>query len=225
MGSLYWQLNDVWPGASWSSIDYYGRWKALQFHARRFYAPLLIAALRHDGNTTVSLVSDRTTPRAVYWRMRVMDFSGKVLSEHEEATTLPALTSTQVASYTDAQWLNGADPHTTFAIAELIDNGETVSRNLVFFDEAKNLQLPSPQIHTQLEASADGYTLTLTADKLARDVWISFGDLDAEVSDNAFDILPGESVTLTVHSKAALDTLQHAMEVQNLAGVMAGSAK
>ncbi len=95
MGSLYWQLNDVWPGASWSSVDYYGRWKALQFHARRFYAPLLIAALRHDGTTVMSLVSDRTTPLAAHWRMRVMDFSGKQLDEHEEAVTLAPLASTR----------------------------------------------------------------------------------------------------------------------------------
>jgi beta-mannosidase len=62
MGSLYWQLNDVWPGASWSSIDWYGRWKALQFHARRFYAPVRVTAIHQHGHTAVSLVSDRTTP-------------------------------------------------------------------------------------------------------------------------------------------------------------------
>jgi beta-mannosidase len=223
MGSLYWQLNDVWPGASWSSIDYYGRWKALQFHARRFYAPLLIAALRNDGNTTVSLVSDRTTPLAAHWHMRVMDFTGKVLSEHEQAATLPALTSTKVASYTDAQLLQGADPHTSFVVFELVDGDKVVSRNRVFFDEAKNLQLPAPQIRTQLQVAAQGYALTLTAGKLARDVWVSFGDLDAEVSDNAFDILPGQSVTLVVRSKATLDELQHALQVQNLADVMRGA--
>ena len=220
MGSLYWQLNDVWPGASWSSIDYYGRWKALQFHARRFYAPLLIAALRNDGNTTVSLVSDRTMPLAAHWRMRVMDFAGKVLSGHEQAATLPALTSTKVASYTDAQLLQGADPHTSFVVFELVDGDKVVSRNRVFFDEAKNLQLPAPQIRTQLQVAAQGYALTLTAGKLARDVWVSFGDLDAEVSDNAFDILPGQSITLVVRSKATLDELQHALQVQNLANVM-----
>ncbi|OOG41351.1 glycoside hydrolase family 2 protein [Rhodanobacter sp. C05] len=220
MGSLYWQLNDVWPGASWSSIDYYGRWKALQFHARRFYAPLLIAALRNDGNTTVSLVSDRTTSLAAYWRMRVMDFDGKVLSEHEQAVILPALASTKVASYTDAQLLQGADPHTSFVVFELVDGDKVVSRNRVFFDEAKNLQLPVPQIRTQLQMAAQGYALTLTAGKLARDVWVSFGDLDAEVSDNAFDILPGQSITLVVRSKATLDELQHALQVQNLANVM-----
>lgn len=224
MGSLYWQLNDVWPGASWSSVDYYGRWKALQFHARRFYAPLLIAALRHDGNTTVSLVSDRLTPLTARWRMRVMDFSGKVLNEHEASITLTALVSTKVATYSDAQLLKVADPHSHFVVFELMDGAKVISQNVVFFDEAKNLQLPSPQIQTKLESSADGYTLTLTADKLARDVWVSFGDLDADVSDNAFDMLPGQSITLTVHSKLPLDTLKQALQVQNLADVMAKTA-
>jgi beta-mannosidase len=220
MGSLYWQLNDVWPGASWASIDYFGRWKALQFHAKRFYAPLMIAALRNDGSTTVSLVSDRTAPASLHWRMRTMDFSGKVLSEHDEAANLPALSSTKVATYTDAQLLNGADPHATFAVFEMLDGDKVVSQNLVFFDEAKNLQLPSPHVDAKIEAGSDGYTLTLSTDKLARDVWVSFGDLDADVSDNAFDLLPGQSVTLTVHGKATLDALRHALRIQDLADVM-----
>ena len=221
MGSMYWQLNDVWPGASWASIDYFGRWKALQYHARRFYAPLLIAALRNNGTTTVSLVSDSTTPTTLHWRMRTMDFSGKVLSEHEQAADLPALSSTKAGTYTDAQLLNGADPHATFAVFELLDGDKVVSRNLVFFDEAKTLDLPVPQIRTSLEAGSDGYTLKLSSDTLARNVWISFGDLDAEVSDNAFDLLPGQNVTVTVHSKAALEKLKQALQVQDLADVMA----
>jgi beta-mannosidase len=221
MGSLYWQLNDVWPGASWASVDYYGRWKALQFHARRFYAPLMIAALRNNGQTIVSLVSDRTTPSNLHWRMRVMDFAGKTLSQHEEAANVAALTSSKVATYTDAQLLNGADPHATFAVFELLDGDKVVSQNLVFFDEAKNLSLPSPHVQAKLEAGADGYTLTLSTDQLARDVWVSFGALDAELSDNAFDVLPGQSITLTVHSKASLAQLQHTLQVQNLAEVMA----
>jgi beta-mannosidase len=222
MGSLYWQINDVWPGASWSSIDYYGRWKALQFHAKRFYAPLLIAALRHDGNTTVSLVSDRMAPLDGHWRVQLMDFTGKVIDEHKRVVDVPALSSTQVASYTDAQLLHGADPHNVFAVFELVDGSGVASRNLVFFDEAKNLQLPSPRIHAQLEPSVDGYKLTLSTDSLACDVWVSFGDLDVEMSDNAFDMLPGQSVAVTVSSKASLEELLRALQVQNLAGVMSG---
>jgi beta-mannosidase len=220
MGSMYWQLNDVWPGASWASIDYFGRWKALQFHARRFYAPLMIAALRNNGSTTVSLVSDSTSPTSLHWRMRTMDFSGKVLSEHQASADVPALSSSKVATYSDAQLLNGADPHATFAVFELLDGDKVLSRNLVFFDEAKTLALPVPHITTSLAAASDGYALTLSSDTLARNVWISFGDLDADVSDNAFDLLPGQSVTLAVHGKVGLDKLKHALQVQDLAGVM-----
>ena len=225
MGSLYWQLDDAWPGITWSSIDWYGRWKALQFHARRFYAPLLIAALRNHGVTDVSLVSDRTTPVAAQWRLRVMDFSGKVIGQQQAGVTLPPLSSTHVGSFSDAQLLHGADPRATFAIFELQVDGRAVSRNFVFFDQPKNLALPMPKIRIQLESTGDDYRLTLDSDKLARDVWISFGDVDADVSDNAFDILPGRQVTLTVHSKATLDALRKALKVEDVVDAMQGRAR
>ena len=82
--------------------------------------------------------------------------------------------------------------------------------------------LPVPHIRTQLQPSLEGYKLTLTTDTLARDVWVSFGDLDAEMDDNAFDILPGQSVTVGVKSKALLNDMLRALQVQNLAGVMQG---
>ena len=63
MGSLFWQLNDCWPVASWSSIDYYGRWKALQYYARRFYAPILVSPHIEGGALKVYIVSDKTDPR------------------------------------------------------------------------------------------------------------------------------------------------------------------
>ena len=221
MGSLYWQLDDAWPGITWSSIDWYGRWKALQFHARRFYAPLLIAALRNHGATDVSLVSGRTTPVVAQWRLRVMDFSGKVIGQQQASVTLAPLSATRVGTFSDAQLLHGADPRATFAVFELLVDGRMVSRNLVFFDEPKNLALPMPEIRTKLETAGDGYRLTLDSDKLVRDVWVSFGDIDADVSDNAFDLLPGGRVTVIVHSNADLAALRHALKVQNLAGVMA----
>ena len=224
MGSLYWQLNDVWPGASWSSIDYFGRWKALQFHARRFYAPQIVAALRHDGRTAVSLVSDATTPMAAHWRVRVMDFHGKTLWQHEADAQVPALASLPVADYADAELLHGGDPHATVAVFEWLDGDDVRSRQLVFFDQPHALALPLPHVQTRLDAAPDGYRLTLSSDVLARDVWVSFGALDAELSDNAFDLLPGQTVTLTVKSKAALDALRRSLSVQDLATVMTRGA-
>src|SRR5580698_6605691 len=96
MGSLYWQLNDCWPVASWSSIDSFGRWKALQYYARRFYSPLLISPVVEDGSINVYAVSDKTTPTDAEVRLRLMSMDGRVLDEEHHKVTLPALSS---ASY------------------------------------------------------------------------------------------------------------------------------
>jgi beta-mannosidase len=216
MGSLYWQLNDVWPAISWSSIDYHGRWKALQFHARRFYAPLLATALREHGTTQVTLASDRTTPVRARWRLRVMDFAGRVLSQQQHDVTLAPLAVTPVGTFSDAQ-LAGTQPRARFAVVDLLVDGQRVSRALTFFDAAKALALHVPHIRTQWAPSGDGYTLSLSTDTLARAVWVSFGTLDAQLSDNAFDLLPGEPVSLHVRSTASLDALRGALQLQDLA--------
>jgi beta-mannosidase len=215
MGSLYWQLNDVWPGASWSSIDFYGRWKPLQFHARHFFAPVAVAALRHDGKTEVSLISDRTTPVAGQWRLSVFDFSGKPLRAESHDIALAPLSANRVANLADVELLHGADPKRTTAAFELWIEGTRVSRSIVYFAAAKDLALRDPQLHTQWQADGDSYTLTLSAKQFARAVWIDFGALDAEVSDNAFDLLPGETVRVRVQSSAALDALRDALTLHS----------
>ena len=221
MGSLYWQLDDVWPGVTWASIDYYGRWKALQYHAKRFYAPLRVVAIRKGGKTRVSLVSDRTAPLDAELRVRVLDMDGKQLWEHTQPVRVAALASTPAGDYADAQLLRGADPRRTVAVFELLDHGKPVSRHLLYFDAAKNLALPDPDLKARL--SADGHSLTVSARHLAREVWVDFGDPDARLSDNAFDLLPGESVTLHVDSTADAAALRRSLTVRSLYGATAGT--
>jgi beta-mannosidase len=216
MGSLFWQINDVWPGASWASIDYYGRWKALQFRARHFYAPLAIAAERKDGATKISLISDATTPTQAVWRVRTLDVDGKGLATTETPATLAPLSATAVATLPDAALFAGGDPARTIAVAELLVEGRVTSRALVSA-APKTMTLPDPG----LTAKWAGDRLTLTASKLARAVWIDFGKLEATPSDNAFDLLPGESITVTVASKESGAALRRALTVRTLAGVAA----
>ena len=216
MGSLYWQLNDVWPGASWSSIDWYGRWKALQFHARRFYADIAVAALRKDGRTTVSLISDKDAAKKGELRLRLLTFDGRLLREERISVALAARAVANVASYSDSDLLRGSDPKRTAAVFELRLDGTAVARRIVYFDAAKRLVLPSPGLQAALTRDGDAYRLVLHADKLAREVWIEFGDVDAELSDNALTLLPGESLTLRVTSRASLEVLQRALVLRSL---------
>ncbi|WP_156895668.1 beta-mannosidase [Massilia putida] len=220
MGSLYWQLNDVWPGASWSSVDWFGRWKALHFHARRFYAPVAVAALRgFDGKTSVSLLNDRTRPVRGELRLRVMTLDGKVLRDERKPVELAPLAATKAADYVDADLLGAADPSNTVAVFDLRAEGEPASRGVVYFKAAKDMTWPDPGLRADVRRAGAGYALELQATRFARAVWIDAGD--ADVSDNAFALLPGESVTLHVSSKAGLAKLRALLRVRSLSDAMA----
>ncbi len=222
MGSLYWQFNDVWPGASWSSIDYAGRWKALHFQARRFFADQAVAALRDDdGITRISLLNDRRDALVGQWRLRVMDLDGRVHTRQQHAVTVPPGAALEVARLDDAALLGQADRHRTVAVVELLDGGgKPVSQGVVYFDVAKALALSRPQIHTDLQRAGDGYRLRLRSDRLARAVWIGFDGLDAVLQDNALTLLPGETVQVNLTADADLATLRRALRVQSLADAL-----
>ena len=225
MGTLYWQLNDVWPGASWSGMDWFGRWKQMQFHARRFFAPVAVAALRNaEGKTEVSLLNDRATPHTGELRLRLMSLDGKVLRDERKAMELPPLSSTKVADYADADLLDNADPATTVAVFDLHVEGEPAARDVVYFKAAKDMQWIGPGLHAELRRDGNGYALDLHATKLARAVWVDFGNLDAELSDNALTLLPGERTTLRVASAASLDQLQNALRLRSVADAVQPSS-
>ncbi|MBS0199420.1 MAG: glycoside hydrolase family 2 protein [Proteobacteria bacterium] len=221
MGSLYWQLNDVWPGASWSSIDWFGRWKPLNYAARRFYAPVAVAALRQNGRTTVTLLSDRTTERHGQLRMRLFDLDGKLLRDETISVKLPPLSASVAMTFDDAQLLRGVDPKRVVAAFDLSVDGEPASRGVVYFAHAKEISWPDPGLRRAW--SRDGKTLRLTATHIARSVWLDFGDLDATPSDNAFTLLPGETVTLQVHGNASPKQLQAALRVRSLADALSST--
>ena len=95
--------------------------------------------------------------------------------------------------------------------------GKKVSRNLIFFDVTHDLELPvAPKIETTLAKAGDDYTVTLQSSKLARNVYLSFGDLDVETADNYFDLLPGEPVTIHLKSSATLEQIKSALKTMSL---------
>ncbi|MEN5209854.1 glycoside hydrolase family 2 protein [Stenotrophomonas terrae] len=220
MGSLYWQLNDVWPGASWSSVDYYGNWKALNFHAKRFFADVAVAALRDEGTTRLSLLNDGRQPLDAQWQMRVLDFDGRVLRQERKAVRLPALSATAVASFSDAELLQGADASRSVAVFELLRGDAVLAQRLIYFVPAKQQALQAAQLHSELRAEGDHYLLQLRADNLVRGVWIGFNNADANVEDNAFDLLPGQARELIVRSTAPLTTLRTALQLQTLGDIL-----
>src|SRR5579864_5874129 len=217
MGSLYWQLNDCWPVASWASIDYYGRWRALQYYARRFYDDVLISPYVHDNHVDAVIVSDKLQPVSGVIHYRMLDFAGRVLLEETRQVQIPPQSSASYLLLDQSDLLKKGDPRQTFLVFDLEVGGQRVSRNLIFQDVTHNLKLPvSPKIEATVSGSGQNYQVTLRSSELARNVYVSLGNLDARFSDNYFDLLPGEPVTITVKSANTQDQIKRAMKITSL---------
>lgn len=214
LGSLYWQLNDVWPSISWASVDYEGRWKLLHYAARRFFAPQAVVAEHKQGVTRVSFASDATSPVAAEWRLTGYGMDGTKLGEAGGAVTLAPTTATSVPDVSDAAVFASAPVEASYAVAELVIGGKTVSRQIVERALPKAMAYPAPG----LAATWDGKAVTITARALARAVMLDFGAVDAQASDNGFDLLPGESVRIEITSKADAAALRKALVLRTLAG-------
>ncbi len=201
MGSLYWQLDDCWPVASWSSIDYFGRWKALHYYARRFYAPVLASTSEEDGQVVVTLVSDRTVPFPAQLAVRLRDLSGAVLWEETKPLEVAALASQPVLSVARQTLLSGRDPKQVFLQVELVADGQPVAANRRFFVPPKELALQKPRITTQVEDGGGVLRVRLSSDTLARHVRLAYDADEGFFEDNYFDLLPGSLVDVVYKPK------------------------
>lgn len=198
-GSLYWQLEDCWPVASWSGIDYYGRWKALHHAARRFFAPLLVSPVEENGVIRVYVVSDHLRDLPARLAVRVLDLDGGVRWQEEREVVVRANASGAHLDVRRAQALAGGDPTTAVLVAELRDRvaGDVLARNLLTFVKTRDLALPQPELQLAVEAQGDGAVVRVTARRFARAVWLSVAEGQGAFSDNFFDLLPGETAAVT----------------------------
>jgi beta-mannosidase len=220
MGTLYWQLDDCWPVASWASIDYYGRWKALHYYAQRFYAPIILApefdSTKHE--LRLHIVSDEQSPRTAVLRTRFMRFDGTTISDQRQDIPIAPLASTAIAPIALTN-VTGFDPATTVAVFTLEQAGHAIATRNVYFMRSADLALQQPRIDVQVRSErseGSSFVVELNSPILARAVALSFGDLDAKPSDNYFDLLPNESRKIHIASKATLVQLQKALAIRSL---------
>jgi beta-mannosidase len=145
-----------------------------------------------------------------------MSFDGRVLWESTTPSTLAPLSSARLSSLSDDALLKGADPTKTLVAFTMEVDGKVVSRHILYFRAARDLSLPRAKVTAHVTTGAHGLEVTLHADTLARDVWISFGDQDVTLADNAFTLLPGESRTISLKSSANAEALEGALYIQTL---------
>lgn len=211
MGAIIWQLNDIWPVASWASIDYYGRWKALHYAAKRFFAPVMISAeeegelsqnpkineyhpapLEKSFRLNVCNETLRDVTGEVVWALRTPD--GEIVRQNQQTLTIPAMS---------AKWLDKVDcadasltgHYVSFAF--VVDN-VAVSEGTCIFCAPKHFEFIDPR----LTVETHGDTIIVTSHAYAKQVWLESEDADLLLDDNAFDMNPGTKVVRVVRGSA-----------------------
>ena len=198
-GTLYWQLNDCWPVASWSSLDYFKRWKALHYASRRFYAPLLLSIEDDEtlANMGVHLTSDLQEEWSGEISWRLMRLDGDVVDSGINPVTIDPLSSKRVFEKTFSQ-LSLQEKRETVFVAQLMKDDLVLMSQLATFVRNKHVQLVKPNLQaTVQEGEEKNVIIGLKADFLARLVELSLDNADVVFSDNYFDVVPGDIVRVT----------------------------
>ncbi|MBD0383604.1 beta-mannosidase [Paenibacillus sedimenti] len=202
MGSLYWQMNDCWPVASWSGMDYYGRWKALQYYARRSFSDILLSVDgTDDSRIDVYIVSDITVPFRGTLKVILLDFSGKVLQSFVRPIEAEGLAGIKAFSMDAEELLKGLNRSSVVLVAELEKGGVVTQSCEHYFVPFKQMQLDYPTIRiSEVEGSA-GTSFILETDTLAKQVRLS-AETEGIFDDNYFDLLPNKPRTVTFMARS-----------------------
>ena len=211
MGSIYWQLNDIWPVASWSSIDYFGRWKALQYVARRFYCPVLVSCeesgerdqrpdvvlepsgpIKTTARLNISNEKRTTVTGIIKWSLRSAD--SKILKEGEKEVKIEPLKSKWIQDL-DFNFTSVRENHLWF---EFIQNGKVISRDSVLFTNPKHYKFKDPKLTCKI----CGNKIIIKAGCYAKYVEVYSESSDFRLNDNFFDMESGERILELQEGKA-----------------------
>lgn len=209
-GSMYWQLNDCWGVCSWSGIDYYGNYKALQYGARHFNQPLTVSFENNKNDVKVFVLNDYRQKQDVTLELSLFDFQNGIIDTvRYEVEQLEMRCSFDVPS----QWLKSCDKRRNGILAVLYKDGSEVSRRTLLFDKEKNLSLPKAKLSTRIEIKGSDLTLRIKSDSFARLVKAECSATHLPFSDNFFDLLANEEKVITMHLDSTLSPKEVAQSI------------
>lgn len=216
MGSLYWQLNDCWPVASWSSTDYYQRWKALQYYVRKGFEPVLVSPYIEDHFLKVGIVNDELREIHGQLNLSMVDFEGQVVWEKSVLADIPANSSDSYFDVNRYEFLRDKNSRRQVLVAELVENGQFIANNVFYFRPVKEMTLPSPNVEYEILPVEGGYQIVLTTDQLAKNLFMTIDDEEGFFTDNYFDLLPGEEAEVSLKTSVSEEKIKELFKVQTL---------
>lgn len=215
MGSLFWQHNDCWPVASWASRDYYGRWKAQHYFAKKAYDMILVSPVVLNEKLTVHLVSDYLKAVNGKFLLKVMDMKGNVVYNKSMLLKTPINGSELVFESAISDILRGKSKNDVVIYTEFETKDKTYT-NIAYAAEQKDLNYQKANISWSAKKVEGGYDVTLKSDVFARGVFMSLSGINNFFEDNYFDLLPGKEVTVNVKTDLSLAVFKEQLKVISL---------
>ena len=197
MGTLYWQFNDCWPVASWSSLEYSSHWKALHYAAKRFFAPVLVSAEETDCSVKLHVTNEHMEPFEgdVRWSLERLD--GTVLKSGQHSVNVPGGSDLLISEVDLSEHLDQQTRREAVLVYSLLQDDERLSMGTVWFAPSKHLELPEVKIKVQVDELG---RIALTSDVTARFVMLEVPGMDVRFSDNFFDLPAGRTIVISVES-------------------------
>ena len=207
MGSLYWQLNDCWPVASWSGIDYYGKWKALHYTVKDAFKNYMISCEEKNDSLNIYIVSDSLKSLDSKLIIRLIDFQGNELFKWNKNLLVQANSSKSVFKISKNAILNISDLNNCLLTFELFDLNENImADNIKYLLPSKDLDLPAPNLDYSISESANSFIVKLKTDVLAKNIFL-ISDSKENFTNNFFDLLPNESIEIEIKKQTCQDLL------------------
>lgn len=221
MGVLYWQINDIWPCASWSSIDSFGRWKALHYLARRFFAPILVSLCEekeaHKIGVHISNTSFENKNVKLTWQLTTL--AGEIVASGEgeyEAKPQNNFAAIEIDT-TDYEKKYGA--RNLIMFAQLSSDGEIISTNHCTMTFPKYLELERPEFDVSIAEQSDNkFELKIKVNKPAIMVRLELSKADAQFTDNFFTMYAGQERTIIAEpwEVLSLDDFKNQLKIKSL---------
>lgn len=204
MGTVYWQLNDCWPVASWAGIDSCGRWKALHYFSRKFFAPLLVSVNDEDKRLAVYVTNDRNREYSLELCWGLYRFDGARVKGGVHPAVIGACRSAEVMKLDFRKDIVTREDEINYVFrVELKENGTVLSENQVYFAPVKYMELTKPEIGVTVTETEKDYILGFKTDTLVKGLYVDFTDYDFVLSDNFFDLIPGIEKKVLLSRKRA----------------------
>lgn len=220
MGSLFWQIDDVWPTVSWSTVDYYGNWKPAHYAVRDAFQEVLLAPVINNDHLEVWAVSDRLSDVSGLLVLEVKGMDGRTFWKDKVNVHLRANTSQVVYIGKVHELLAKANPETVFLELRFVDENELLDEALFYFVPPMALKLSNPLLKTKIEKIDGRFEIRIKSASLARNLSLSVGGAKGRFSDNYFDLPPGREQIVIFYPGKLVDNITENLEVESLFHVL-----